>query len=97
MVYAFDAEDPEASHPFWTVNLDEPGATPVPRSDYGGDYTDFTSEIGVTSTPVIDRAAGTIYLTAKSKKIDANGKPHYRYRLHALDILTGAENWAGRQ
>ena len=24
MVYAFDAEDPEACHPFWRVNLDEP-------------------------------------------------------------------------
>lgn len=95
MVYAFDAEDPEACHPFWTVNLDEPGATPVPRSDYGSDYTDFTGEIGDTSTPVIDRSTGTIFLTAKSKKKAADGKPHYRYRLHALDLLTGADKLAG--
>jgi hypothetical protein len=95
MVYAFDAEDPEACHPFWAVNLDEAGATPVPRSDYGGDYTDFTSEIGVTSTPAIDRSAGTIFLTAKSKKKATDGKPHYRYRLHALDLLTGADKLGG--
>ena len=95
MVYAFDAEDPEACHPFWAVNLDELGATPVPRSDYGGDYTDFTSEIGITSTPVIDRSAETIFVTAKSKKRDAGGKPHYRYRLHALDLLTGADKHGG--
>jgi hypothetical protein len=95
MVYAFDAEDSEACHPFWRVNLDEPGATPVPRSDYGSGYTDFTGEIGVTSTPVIDRAAGTIYLTSKSKKKGPDGNPHYRYRLHALDLLTGSDKLGG--
>ena len=95
MVYAFDAEDPEACHPFWRVNLDEPGATPVPRSDYGGGYTEFTSEIGVTSTPAIDRTTATMFLTAKSKKKGPDGKPHYRYRLHALDLLTGADKLGG--
>jgi hypothetical protein len=94
MVYAFDAEDPAQCHPVWRVDLDAAGATPVPRMDYGPGYQDFTAEIGVTSTPVIDRQSGTIYLTSKSKAIN-NGIPHYAYRLHALDLRTGAVKLAG--
>ena len=47
------------------------------------------TEIGVTSTPVIDPNAGShgvMYLVAMSKD---NG--NYFHRLHALDITTGAE------
>jgi hypothetical protein len=50
----------------------------------------ITPEIGVTSTPVIDRAAGvngTIFVVAMSK--DSNGG--YHQRLHALDLGTGIE------
>ena len=85
-VYAFDADDPTASTPFWSVNL---GPT-VPCSDLDGGpwgvYQDLTPEIGITSTPVIDPVAGTIYVVAKTKE---NGK--YFQRLYALDIQTGAE------
>ena len=94
MAYAFDAEDPTQCHPVWRVELDQGGATPVPRSDYGPDYMDFTAEIGVTSTPVIDRAAGLVYLTSKSKLV-SGGKPHYLYHLHALDLRTGAQRLSG--
>ena len=48
-----------------------------------------TPEIGITSTPVIDRKAGAngiIYAVAMSKK----GSTYFQ-RLHALDITTGAE------
>jgi len=51
-------------------------------------------EIGVTSTPVIDRSAGAhgaIYLVAMS--LDASS--HYHQRLHALDLTTGAELLGG--
>ena len=44
-------------------------------------------EIGVTSTPVIDRAKGAMYLVAMST--DASGA--YHQRLHALSLTTGAE------
>jgi hypothetical protein len=88
MVYAFDAENAEACHPIWRVDCDGKLGNPVLHSDYGTQYNDFTSEIGITSTPVIDRQSGTLYLTAKSKEIRL-GKPHYFYRLHALDIRTG--------
>ena len=47
-------------------------------------------EIGITSTPVIDRLAGahgTLYTVAMSK----DGAGHYLQRLHALDLVTLAE------
>ena len=47
-------------------------------------------EIGITSTPVIDRGAGlhgTLYTVAMSK----DGAGHYLQRLHALDLVTLAE------
>ncbi|MBZ5594816.1 MAG: hypothetical protein LAP39_21435 [Acidobacteriia bacterium] len=94
MVYAFDAENADACHPLWRVNLDGPNAVPVPRGDYGADYNDITGEIGIISTPAIDRASGTMYVTAKSKEVRQN-KPHYFYKLHALDLGTGAEKLHG--
>ena len=58
------------------------------RSDIGCDQ--ITPEIGITSTPVIDRkqgANGTLFTVGMSK--DASG--NYHQRLHALDLTTGAE------
>lgn len=51
-------------------------------------------QIGVTATPVIDRAAGphgVIYVVAMSK----DSSSAYHQRLHALDVTTGAELFAG--
>lgn len=82
-VYAYDADDPAAKAPFWTVNF----GPSVPASEiYITQWTDMNEEIGITSTPVIDPASGTIYVEAKTKE---NGK--YFQRLHALSISTGAE------
>ena len=50
-------------------------------------------EIGITSTPVIDRKAGAhgmMYVVAMSK----NGSTYFQ-RLHALDVTTGAEVLGG--
>ena len=54
----------------------------------------ITPEIGVTSTPVVDRASGpngAIYVVAMSK--DASG--NYHQRLHALDLALGTELFGG--
>jgi hypothetical protein len=85
-VYAYDADNPAVSTPFWQVNL----GPSVPSSDLNGGpygvYQDLTPEIGITGTPVIDRSTNTLYLVAKTKE---NGL--YFQRLHAIDILTGRE------
>ncbi len=86
-VYAFDARTGAA---LWHVSLLPSGETP---SDDRGCYQ-ISPEIGVTSTPVIDRAAGphgAIFLVAMSKDSSSG----YHQRLHALDITTGAELFGG--
>jgi hypothetical protein len=79
-VYAFDADNrsPNAP-PLWQKNF----GTPVPSQDTGCGL--LTPEIGITSTPVIDLQAKTMWFTTRNKE---NGK--YLHRLHALDIATGA-------
>ncbi len=80
-LYAFDADDPDASTPFWTVNL----GPPVPNQDTG-EPLDIHPIIGITSTPVIDASTKTLYCVAKTKENNS-----YFNRLHALDITTGQE------
>ncbi len=82
-VYAFDAD---TGSKLWQVSLIGAGES---TSDNRG-CSQVTPEIGITSTPVIDRKAGAhgaIYLMAMSK--DASSS--YHQRLHALDITTGLE------
>jgi outer membrane protein assembly factor BamB len=81
-VYAFDAD---SGTQVWHTSV-IPGESP---SDDRG-CSQVTPEIGVTSTPVIDRSAGpngTIYLVAMSK----DGSGAYFQRLHALDLSTGLD------
>jgi hypothetical protein len=82
-VYTFDADDGTS---LVRVSLLASGET---TSDPRG-CGQVVPEIGITSTPVIDRAAGphgTLFVVAMSK--DAAG--HYYQRLHALDLTTLAE------
>jgi hypothetical protein len=86
-VYAFDAQ---TGATLWHVSLVGSGETP---SDDRG-CNQITPEIGVTSTPVIDRGAGpngAIFVVAMSKDSSSN----YYQRLHALDVTTGAELFNG--
>ncbi len=86
-VYAFD---PRTGDTLWHVSLLGSGETT--SDDRGCDQ--ITPEIGVTSTPVIDRSAGpngAIFVVAMSKDSSSN----YYQRLHALDITTGAELFNG--
>jgi hypothetical protein len=74
----------------WQVSALLPGETP---SDDRG-CNQIAPTIGITSTPVISRPAGSngvIYLVAMSK--DSSG--NYYQRLHALDATTGSELYKG--
>jgi len=85
-VYAFDSD---TGVQLWKVSLLGSGET---TSDDRG-CGQVSPEIGITSTPVIDRAAGAhgiLYAVAMSK----NGATYFQ-RLHALDITTGAELESG--
>ena len=86
-VYAFDAQTGAI---LWQKSLLGSGES---TSDDRG-CGQVTPEIGVTSTPVIDKTAGpggAIFAVAMSKDSSSN----YYQRLHALDITTGAELFGG--
>jgi outer membrane protein assembly factor BamB len=81
-VYAFDAE---TGATLWKTSL--LGVGEAPSDDRG--CGQVSPEIGVTSSPVIDRTrgiGGVIYAVAMSK----SGSQYYQ-RLHTLDLTTGHE------
>jgi len=88
-VYAFDA-DGLASCPLWQHSFlrGKSGVTPIPARDTRAEAVG--SEIGITSTPVIDSSSATIYVVAATK--DKAGR--YAQRVHALSLATGAEKLA---
>jgi fibronectin type 3 domain-containing protein len=93
-VYAYDA-DGNSSTPLWKDSFINPanGVTTIPAADTG-ECCDIPNEIGITSTPVIDKATNTLYLVAKTKEV-SGGSTSYVARLHALDLATGAEKFGG--
>jgi outer membrane protein assembly factor BamB len=84
LVYAFDADTGEQ---LWQVSLVGSGETPAePLWDCG----QVSPEIGITSTPVIDRSQGpngTLYVVVMS----SDASTAFYQRIHALDVATGAE------
>ena len=96
-IFAYDA-DGLTLQPLWTANLAALGCpsgftcTSVPS---GTNYTsgpDILPEIGILSTPVIDSSTNPATLYAVAKTQETSGSTtNYVYRLHALDITTGAE------
>jgi hypothetical protein len=87
-VYSFDAD---TGAKLWQSSMLKPGET---TSEDRFNCGQVTPEIGVTATLVIDRNAGpngTIYVVAMSK----DGSGNYFQRLHALNLVTGAEQFGG--
>ncbi|MBV9707689.1 MAG: pyrrolo-quinoline quinone [Chloroflexi bacterium] len=83
-VYAFDAD---ASLPvLWRRTLVPTGETPVSSSDVL--CNNVAPVIGITSTPVIDPGTATMYVVAKTKRVQAAQTTFHQY-LYALDITTG--------
>ena len=86
-VYAFDAD---TGATIWHTSMLKSGETTSDNRGCG----QVTPEIGVTSTPVIDRtggANGVVYVVAMSK----DGSGNYHQRLHALDLALGTELFSG--
>jgi hypothetical protein len=91
-IYAFDADSNGGANakPIWQISLltaaygAGSGATAVPWADTGS--PDVAPTVGITGTPTINPATNTMYVVANTKE---NGA--YFSRLHAINIVTGAE------
>jgi Legume lectin domain/Chitobiase/beta-hexosaminidase C-terminal domain len=85
-LYAFDADN---GTQLWHVSFLVNGATTLSPSDVGNTQ-DINPEIGITGTPTIDSTTNTIYVVVNTKEAGS-----IIYRLHAMDITTGAEKFGG--
>jgi hypothetical protein len=82
-VYSYDADTGAA-----LVHVSVLGSGETPSDTHG--CSQVVPQIGITSTPVIDRSVGpngTVYVVAMSK----NAAGDYFQRLHALDLVTLTE------
>jgi uncharacterized protein (TIGR03437 family) len=85
-VYAFDADNYLAA-PLWHVSFINPAQGVSTASAADLECASITPEVGITGTPVIDPASGTLYVVAMTEPSSNN----FEHQLHALDIATGAE------
>jgi hypothetical protein len=86
-LYAYDGDN---GRPYWQAGFTAPGMRPPRNTDMtgacGGAYQDFSGNIGIVGTPVIDTARGTMYFVARS----TTGTTFVQY-LHAVSIADGSE------
>ena len=95
-IYAFDADSNAGANGglLWHTNF---GVAPLSNNGEfggrysGGIYTDLTPEVGITGTPVIDPATGTIYLDILTREVTSGVSTNYYHRIHALNITNGME------
>jgi hypothetical protein len=92
-LFAFDAERAATAQPLARRNLLDvaaAGARPPNHVELGqacgGVYMNFTGNIGIVGTPVVDRASSTMYLVSRAVEGE-----DFVQRLHALDISTLAD------
>jgi len=67
------------------------GITSMPSYDLTGEVS---PQVGILSTPVIDTTTNTLYLIADTKEI-RSGISHDVFKIHAIDLSTGAEKLGG--
>lgn len=86
-VYAFDA-DGHRSTPFWKRSFinSAAGITTIAKPANAL----IAPEISISSTPVIDPATNTLYVSVSTRE-----KGVIVHRLHALSLTTGAEKFGG--
>jgi uncharacterized repeat protein (TIGR03806 family) len=93
-VYAFDADGITGTNGglLWQTNL---GTSALSDNREfgdrynGGNYTDIVPEVGITGTPVINLATGTLYVDVRTRVVGAT--TNYYHSLHALNITNGTE------
>jgi hypothetical protein len=86
-LYAYDGDDGTL---YWQKSFTAPGMRPPTHLDMtgacSGSYTDFSGNIGIVGTPVIDAGTGTMYFVARS----TTGTSFVQF-LHAVNIVDGSE------
>jgi hypothetical protein len=86
-VYAYDGDNGTL---YWQQSFTAPGMRPPRNNDMtgacGGSYQDFSGNIGIVGTPVIDAGSGTMYFVARS----TTGSSFVQF-LHAVNIVNGNE------
>ena len=90
-MYAFDA-DANPCTMLWKQSLFNVGAETWIEANNDVGCPDVEPDIGILGTPVIDPATNTIYAVSKSKNTTSLA---IFQRIHALDLVTGAEKLNG--
>ena len=82
-VYALDGDN-LSNPPFWSVDLNNAGETPVPDNLLPDGCINIPPEVGITGTPVIDTGTNLMYLV--SKNFDGT---NVHQRLNVLNLADG--------
>jgi len=86
-LYAYDGDNGTL---YWQRSFTATGMRPPQRGDMAGacfgSYTDFSGNIGIVGTPVVDAGTGTIYFVARN----TTGTTFVQF-LHAVNIVDGSE------
>ncbi len=95
-VYAFDADSNGDANGglLWQTNVGV--SSPSPITEFGRRYhsvgnLDVVPEEGMTGTPVIDPATGTLYVDAFTREVVPGVSTNYFHRIHALNVTNGTE------
>jgi len=94
-LYAFDADNASVTAPYWQTNLTYNPSTyrPIKNTDMtgacGGNYKDFSGNMGIVGTPAIDTNTNTLYVVSRS--VTKSSPYIFVQYLHAIDITSGLE------